>query len=370
MVNVVNESNVMINDEVSDNHADNGNSNNHNSSNNNNDEVVSSKRQRRAVQRPDYVQHDFGKICTMKPKKHQRHSNGNNDEYNHDKYNDNDDENIEDEFATTWICVECKEAECMIDPNATELLICDGICRRVFHYPCAGLLQLPDSTIPFICNDCTVQKHICTLCSNYGYDNEDVYKCSKRNCGLFYHESCLSMQNIDVEIIVVRDTSNRRDTGTSTFTEKGFASTKTPPNTLLDTLSTPYITEQRKFICPAHCCWTCTQIDLQEQEQEKQQLQNDKDITNCTTTAATKVTNSKTKKRKNTKRNGSFESKREKHLMVCTFHVAIPLFMRRLSIQLIASLFLYIYIYIYQLAMFGMSNIVSYNMYTSKCEIP
>lgn len=145
----------------------------------------------------------------------------------------------ESEFETVWICVECKEAECMMKSEATELLICDGLCRRLFHYPCAGLDKLPAEEEEFICEDCQNQKHTCAICSQYGADNEDVFKCIKSNCGLFFHESCLSMQNVDVEIA----------------TEGGNEESGS-------------VAARPRFVCPAHSCWTCTQTDLKEREKE------------------------------------------------------------------------------------------------------
>jgi hypothetical protein len=256
--------------------------------------IISSKRKRRTLCRPDYVHYDSIRIGTKKKTKDER----------------KEEENVEDTFATTWICVECKEAECMIDPNATELLICDGICRRVFHYPCAGLLQLPDDTIPFICNDCCTNKHLCTICSNYGYDNEDVYKCSKQNCGLFYHESCLSMQNIDIAIVVG---DNKQQEIHSNDRTNGSSNNSILLQSTLCTSSTAYT--ERTFICPAHSCWTCTQIDLQEQQQLQQEQQNENDIIATTTTGATNKKTKLTKKKKK-KKYGIWESKKEQYLTV------------------------------------------------------
>jgi hypothetical protein len=104
----------------------------------------------------------------------------------------------EEEFASFWICSECKEAECMMKPEADTLLICEGACRRLFHYPCAGLAELPAEEEKYVCADCTGNKHACSICHHYGIDNEDVFCCSKDGCGLFFHESCLSMQNVEV----------------------------------------------------------------------------------------------------------------------------------------------------------------------------
>ena len=41
----------------------------------------------------------------------------------------------------------------MMKTDAEQLLICEGTCRRLFHYPCAGLSQLPDQDEKYICKD-------------------------------------------------------------------------------------------------------------------------------------------------------------------------------------------------------------------------
>ena len=70
---------------------------------------------------------------------------------------------VETEFDMLWICSECKEAECMMKADAEQLLICEGTCRRLFHYPCAGLSQLPDQDKKYICKDCIEQGHPCCI---------------------------------------------------------------------------------------------------------------------------------------------------------------------------------------------------------------
>lgn len=142
----------------------------------------------------------------------------------------------EAEFATSWICTECKEAECMMQPEATELIVCDGPCRRLFHYPCAGLSSIPPEDEPFFCYDCQKEQHICSICLEYGIDGEDVFKCKVSSCGLFYHESCLAMNGVPVQ--------------------------QTPGGPNEDSLG------QRTFKCPAHHCWTCTQEQENREEQK------------------------------------------------------------------------------------------------------
>jgi hypothetical protein len=155
----------------------------------------------------------------------------------------------EAEFDAVWICSECKEAECLMKQDAEDLLICDGLCRRLFHYPCAGLQSIPSENESFVCTDCKSRKHKCSFCSSYGADDEDVFKCSKAACGLFFHESCLAMKNVEVDVV---PTTSMHDTD-------GLTSPRD---------SHKPVAYRRSFVCPAHCCWTCTQLDLKELDKE------------------------------------------------------------------------------------------------------
>lgn len=144
-----------------------------------------------------------------------------------------------------WICGECKEADCMMVPSASEFLICDGKCHRVFHYPCAGFSQLPEGDDEWICKDCSAEKHQCAVCHEYGQDDEDVFLCRHDKCGLFFHESCLDLLDVEVTRRAVNKT-------TSDFDDAE------------DETTVPV------FTCPAHNCWTCTQKDMLEKEKEQE----------------------------------------------------------------------------------------------------
>lgn len=176
----------------------------------------------------------------------------------------------EEEFDTVWICSECKEAECMMKSEADQLVVCDGACRRLFHYPCAGLSALPGEDEEFTCSDCEQRRHRCSICQDYGGDDVDVFQCSKNPCGLFFHEACLAMYEGDGHQIIHPD-------------ESGDSNGVTKP----------------KLICPAHCCWTCTQKDLKEQER--------------VSVAKNKVAKGK---KPSKKAKGSFECKTEKYIIV------------------------------------------------------
>ena len=174
-----------------------------------------------------------------------------------------------------WICCECKEAECMMDPSADQFLICDGKCERIFHYPCAGLSALPTSDDDWLCKDCIKKEHQCAICHEYGKDDEDVFLCKKEGCGLFFHESCLEMQDVEVA-----HEDFHKDNG--------------------EIVSVPV------FTCNAHSCWTCTQNDMilkEKEEEEATALQNE-------------ANGQKKKGKKSKKRKSIFQCKTESRIYV------------------------------------------------------
>lgn len=145
-----------------------------------------------------------------------------------------------------WICTECREAECPTHPDS-PLLVCEGPCKRPFHYPCAGLSSLPPSDETWICNDCKAQKHKCFVCHEYGVDGDDVHKCDKGDCGLFYHLSCLSMYDVDVmEVPIISSDPNNNVDGDDDNDMDEMNGIIKPQQT------------RPKFTCPAHKCWTCS----------------------------------------------------------------------------------------------------------------
>ncbi|KAL3931332.1 MAG: hypothetical protein SGARI_004236 [Bacillariaceae sp.] len=75
----------------------------------------------------------------------------------------------QDKEDMSWICAECKEADCGLvtklqgattDPHESAgdaFLICEGSCHRIFHVPCAGLSKVPDSDDPWLSCVCVLQ---------------------------------------------------------------------------------------------------------------------------------------------------------------------------------------------------------------------
>jgi hypothetical protein len=137
-----------------------------------------------------------------------------------------------------WICTECREAECATQDS--PLLLCEGPCARPFHFPCAGLSSLPSSDEEWICTDCTEKRFQCVVCQEYGAEETDVHKCEKKDCSLFFHESCLNMYDVDVKVVEV---SYQRDEHDAFGVDEHSDS--------LISVTVP------KFVCPSHHCWVC-----------------------------------------------------------------------------------------------------------------
>jgi hypothetical protein len=158
----------------------------------------------------------------------------------------------------TWICALCHEAECPLFTTAgsssknrdfDRLVLCDGPCNRAFHIPCtssaAETFYLDEE---WKCKDCLSSRHACVLCGEYGEDNKDVWCCTRKGCGLFFHESCLQMgafvPEVKVKVVAVSDNSVIEDHD-SNSSEEAESTTKV-----------------LKFSCPAHHCWTCDDGNL------------------------------------------------------------------------------------------------------------
>lgn len=153
----------------------------------------------------------------------------------------------------TWICTECREAECATQPDS-PLLVCEGVCSRPFHYPCAGLAALPPADEEWICSDCKESRHQCAVCHEYGADDVDVHKCRRKDCGLFFHEACLTMYDVDVQVQI----ANGQESGNE----------DTPLNADCNTPDGYDAVTSIQFICPAHRCWTCSDgVPLSSQEE-------------------------------------------------------------------------------------------------------
>mmetsp|Transcript_6372 Transcript_6372/g.13412 ORF Transcript_6372/g.13412 Transcript_6372/m.13412 type:complete len:774 (-) Transcript_6372:503-2824(-) len=158
----------------------------------------------------------------------------------------------EKELEFIWICTECREAECIDDPNA-PLIMCDGKCNRPFHPPCANLLALPPEDVPWLCGDCLQNRHQCAVCKEYGEDDIDVFCCDAKGCGLFYHQNCLDVYNVHVDIVEEEVVVKGEHSSESGGEEKKECN----DDNIMDVDMNTKIISRPKFKCPAHQCWTC-----------------------------------------------------------------------------------------------------------------
>jgi hypothetical protein len=240
-------------------------------------------------------------------------------------------EDTEEEFNTAWICCECNEAECMMVSDAHELIICEGSCRRLFHYPCAGLAKSPTETETFVCQDCQQGRHTCAFCQNYGNDGEDVFPCSSNKCGLFFHESCLEMNGVNVQLIKSASTM-------STVKEEEEESDD-------EEIDSKHF--RREFLCPAHHCWTCTQVDLRDQEKKE-------------AAEARKSGNKKGRKKGRSTGGALFGQKTEKTLIVSCGECVMFMTSCALTIQKVTH---HLFRCIFCTAMSGVSQFLSHVLY-------
>lgn len=178
-----------------------------------------------------------------------------------------------------WICNECREAECLEDPDAI-LMICEGKCNRTFHNTCCGVKSnVVSSEETWVCSDCSNKKHRCAVCQEYGKDDNEVFLCEKKGCGMFFHESCLRMQNVDIRLVEMSDACGEAKEVLSTIDDDSS------------------VAFRPIFTCPAHSCWTCTEDFIP-----------DDDKADCTT----KSTKIRMKGMKKAKPNANFLSKRDR----------------------------------------------------------
>jgi hypothetical protein len=74
-----------------------------------------------------------------------------------------------------WICTECGDMEA---PDESDLLLCEGGCKRSFHLLCLGIVSPTErekliAGDAWVCNDCRRHRHTCAICHDEG-DDETV----------------------------------------------------------------------------------------------------------------------------------------------------------------------------------------------------
>jgi len=243
-----------------------------------------------------------------------------------------------------WICTECREAECATHPDS-DLLVCEGPCLRPFHFPCAGLPSQPKENEKWVCNDCMEGRHQCCVCHEFGMDMKDVHKCEKKDCGLFYHEACLNMYDIDVEVEVIPGDSHGQIITTRNATAKEEITIKeqdderdnvendiheeqdeesSSSSIVAHTAAPIKIMTRPKFVCPAHSCWTCSTGVPPSDHQNGNGNNNNNDVSQANDASSTtkkKGGGGKTKGKKKTKSDydGAFCAKKDSRLFRCLY---------------------------------------------------
>jgi hypothetical protein len=72
-----------------------------------------------------------------------------------------------------WICAECGDMEASDD---SDLLLCEGGCKRSFHLLCLGITSSTErqriiSGEAWVCDDCRRHRHTCMICHDEGDDD-------------------------------------------------------------------------------------------------------------------------------------------------------------------------------------------------------
>ncbi|KAH9262882.1 hypothetical protein BASA82_000099, partial [Batrachochytrium salamandrivorans] len=125
------------------------------------------------------------------------------EEEDQDELEDEDDEEMEEDgFASTaaqvpsasftgnygfQACHKCNST------LGVDLMGCTGTCKRAFHPECyrAGSSNFEQ------CDECRTHKHKCLLCKQViTGEEEEAEKCSRQDCGKYYHMACLKDQQV------------------------------------------------------------------------------------------------------------------------------------------------------------------------------
>ncbi|XP_076897612.1 protein ENHANCED DOWNY MILDEW 2-like [Bidens hawaiensis] len=158
---------------------------------------------------------------------------------NSDNDIDLDGEDEDDDVYVDTVCAICD--------NGGELICCEGGCFRAFHQSpnseaaresnCESLRLTSrelEGLYIYHCENCRYSLHQCGVCGELGRSDilfyTEVFRCSFATCGHFYHPKCVAklLQNNDI----------------------------TAQRTLKH-----QIAAGEPFICPAHRCAVCNQIE-------------------------------------------------------------------------------------------------------------
>lgn len=169
-----------------------------------------------------------------------------------------------------WVCTECGEMEA---PDDSDLLLCEGGCKRSFHMLCLGILSQSerDRVIngdPWICDDCKRHRHTCAICHDEGEDNTEVVKCQVGSCGKYYHYYCLTSQAKHYIIKTkTRNLSRKSITPSPTTSMSSLITDNDDKDNCLDIIGSWGQYELVK--CPLHFCSLCSDFYPPESSRER-----------------------------------------------------------------------------------------------------
>ncbi|KAJ1611024.1 PHD domain-containing protein [Cryptosporidium canis] len=76
------------------------------------------------------------------------------------------------------------------DTELSNMIKCEGYCRRPYHLKCVGLDSLPDTR--WKCKNCLNNLVFCNICNSYGNKSDHNFlKCYHPICMRFFHTHCI-----------------------------------------------------------------------------------------------------------------------------------------------------------------------------------
>lgn len=154
------------------------------------------------------------------------------------------------------------------DVELSNMIKCEGYCRRPYHLRCVGLKHLPDTR--WKCANCLNNLVFCYICNSFSKkSNSNFLKCYHPICMRFFHTHCIL--NHSNHIIW---TFNNKSCGQTCLAPNSNAHVQSEINVGGDILGKIFgeekVDKERialrllnefgfKFICSRHYCWTCSE---------------------------------------------------------------------------------------------------------------
>lgn len=175
-----------------------------------------------------------------------------------------------------WICTICSQLK---SSDGTDLLLCDGGCKRSFHTGCLGVSSVfPEGD--WICDQCINNTHSCFICNEENSVENPVKKCQSKKCGKYYHRRCVTdnFKHYTEKTFVkakgktVDKASLIAEADTSIGGSPSRRVRKTPAK-YSDSVTTAVEEvgeeeeEDYNLLCPAHFCDVCYDIYGKQQKQ-------------------------------------------------------------------------------------------------------